>query len=384
MADADTVSLMVLPSLPLDAPPQILMESDGVWRDMSPASSARNEVSMKQVKEQIDRLLGRVMEEVEDGTPHSARGGGLTSKFMELFEILPQNVRDILLAKSPQPLTSENVPTLLIHLHPQSEWIPWEMLHDGENYLGLRWQIARLPIVSSTVNANAQSPHQVQTIFSLLGRNVLEEAEEQLWRNTFSGLPQERRVPLAAGGDYANVDVVADARDADILHITCHGGIKNDDGEFVWTLDHRNSATFSYHITSTVVNSLRLRARPLVFGNACASSLATDAAGADAADNNARRRGLIPGFGTSFFAQGALNFVGTFAPVTKSVAIEFARIFYQNLLGQGAQPGSSIGRALWKTKMSFYEQDVPGQANKPDLSYLFYGLYGVPDTIYRI
>jgi CHAT domain-containing protein len=350
---------------------------------MSPASSARNEVSMKQVKEQIDRLLGRVMEEVEDGTPHSARGGGLTSKFMELFEILPQNVRDILRAKSPQSITSDNVPTLLIHLHPQSEWIPWEMLHDGENYLGLRWQIARLPIVSTSVNAHVQRSHQVQTIFSLLGRNVLEEAEEKLWSNTFNGLPQEHRIPPAGGGDYANVDVIANARDADILHITCHGGIKNDDGEFVWTLDHRNSATFSYHITSTVVNSLRLRARPLVFGNACASSLASNTTGADA-DNNTHRRGLIPGFGTSFFAQGVLNFVGTFAPVTKSVAIEFAHIFYQNLLGQNGQPGSSIGRALWKTKTQFYERDVQGQANKPDLSYLFYCLYGVPDTVYQI
>jgi hypothetical protein len=377
---AETVSLMVLPSLLPDAPPQVLMESDGVWRDMSPAASARNELSMRQVKGQIDRLLGQVMEEVASGRSHSARGSGLPPTFRQLYEILPQSVRDTLRDKSPQNLTADNLPTLLIHLHPQSEWVPWEMLHDGDNYLGLKWQIARLPIVSKNVNASVPQPHQVQTIFSLLGRNVLDTPEEQLWQDTFNGMSQERRVPANGAGNYPDVDVVASAHDADILHITCHGGIPGDDGELVWTLDHRSTSAFSYHITSTFVNTLLLKARPLVFGNACASSLAAGTGGAASGE----RLGLIPGFGASFFAQGAVNFVGTFAPVTKSVGIDFARIFYRNLLGHNGQPATAIGHALWQTKQHFFGQDLPGQANKPDLSYLFYCLYGLPNVVYQV
>ena len=379
MAGQDVVSLMVLPPLVPDTPPQILMESDGVWRDMSPAGGMRSEVSVKQTKEQIDRLLGLVMKDVENGTPLSGRGKNLTSKFGDLYEdLLPQSVRDELFAKSPQqPADAADVPTLLIHLHPQSEWVPWEMLHDGDNYLGLKWQIARLPIVSKNVNPNLRQPHLVQTIYSLLGRNVLDPSEVQLladWQNTFAGRPQEWRVPPPGSINYPDVDVIAGARDVDILHITCHGGIKNDEGEFVWTLDHRGSE-LSYHITQTMVSRLTLRSRPLVFGNACASA---------AADANGDQRGLLPAFGASFFAQGALNFVGTFAPVTKVVAVEFARLFYAHLFGPGGQPGEGIGRALWKTKADFFARDLLGAPGKPDLSYLFYCLYGLPDTMYQI
>lgn len=382
MADEDTVSLMVLPPLVPDLPPQILMASGGTWRDMTPAGAVRNELlTMSQLREQIDRLLGLVMQEVEEGTTHSARSGRLKSEFMQLYEILPQGVRELLSVKSQQsPGAAAGPPTLLLHLHPQSEWVPWEMLHDGDNYLGLKWQLARLPIVPKNINPSRQQPRQVQSIFSLLGKNVFEETEadlRQLWQTTFGGRPQEQRFPPDANSNYPDVDVVTNSRDADILHITCHGGLKNEEGEFVWTLDHRSKSALTFHITSRIVSSLSLRARPLVFGNACASVRGGGGVGVGP-------RGLIPGFGASFFSQGALNFVGTFAPVSKSVAVEFARTFYGHLLGLGGQPGESVGRALWRTKTEFYGRDIPAQPDKPDLSYLFYCLYGLPDTTYQV
>ncbi len=76
--------------------------------------------------------------------------------------------------------------------------------------------------------------------------------------------------------------------------------------------------------------------------------------------------------------------MGTFAPITKTVAIEFAQIFYQNLLGVGGQGSCAIGPALWKTKLHFYERDKPEQANRPDPSYMFYALYGLPSSTFQV
>ena len=99
-----------------------------------------------------------------------------------------------------------------------------------------------------------------------------------------------------------------------------------------------------------------------MFGNACASNAAGN------------QGGLSTGLGTSFFTQGALNFVGTFAPITKSLAIEFARQFYLRLL----QDQMPIGKALWATKKHFF--DLGGN----DPSYLFYCLYGPSETCFQI
>jgi hypothetical protein len=99
-----------------------------------------------------------------------------------------------------------------------------------------------------------------------------------------------------------------------------------------------------------------------VFGNACAS------AGADLA--------ALQGFGASFMVGGALNFVGTFAPITKTMAVEFAKRFYANLFGDNVRPPLPIGEALRATKASFVAQSCT------DPSYLFYCLYGPCDSTY--
>ena len=110
---------------------------------------------------------------------------------------------------------------------------------------------------------------------------------------------------------------------------------------------------------------LRLRtSRPLVFGNACASSSGRPADGV----------GLTPGLGTAFVANGASAFVGIFAPVTKRLAFDFACEFYRRLLGDGLP----VARALWKTKCHFKE------SGEKDPSWLFYCLYGLPETCFQV
>jgi CHAT domain-containing protein len=138
-------------------------------------------------------------------------------------------------------------------------------------------------------------------------------------------------------------------------------------GEYFWTLDHLNPSYFDYRVTPTIAQTVVLSSRPLVFGNACASVAAQTI---DLAS--------LQGFGSSFLVAGALNFIGTFAPITKSMAVAFAKRFYERLLGGAQSPGLPIAEALRATKQSFADE------NCTDPSYLFYCLYGPADSTYRV
>jgi CHAT domain-containing protein len=280
------------------------------------------------------------------------------------------------LAETVQAAGPGQTPVLRIHTQSSNEWIPWEVLGDGTDLLGFRFKIARIPIVPHILEAANNQPHQVRNISNFLGRDVLDPAQRQEWESTFTGLlnPPAVEQLFPAQGDAVNFPdlqlVSQNYQNADIVHVMCHG-MKEQETVYL-TLNHRSTPTSSilFNITPSTLNSFVFRSRPLVFGNGCTSS--------GAMGGNQTTIGLMPpGIGASFFSRGALNFVGTFAPVTKKMALEFARKFYEHLLGQNGQPGLPIAEALWATKQHFR------QANATDPSYLFYCLYGPPDTTYQ-
>jgi CHAT domain len=135
---------------------------------------------------------------------------------------------------------------------------------------------------------------------------------------------------------------------------------------YFWTLDHQHRNFIEYRITTGVAQATEFSQRPLVFGNACLS------AAAQSTDLTAPQ-----GFGGSFMIGGALNFVGTLAPITKTMAVTFAKRFYVRLFGSAEQPALPIGEALRATKESFAAE------NYSDPSYLFYCLYGPCDSTYK-
>jgi hypothetical protein len=369
---AALVSLMIVPNGTPDAMPQFLMYQSGAWRDMSPPVN-NQPVSVSTVRNNIDGDLNSLMSTLLPQV--SPAYTALKARFRAYANlVVPDKVQRMLAEVIAAVPAGDDPPVLRIHVHPQTEWIPFEMLHDGTDFLGLRYQISRLPIVPNGPDISNNDPHPVERIYSLLGENVLDLQQQQSWTTTFdsllSPLAQERRYPSTNGvtsNPFPNVDQIMEAKDADILHVMCHGNMKNAQGEVFWTLNDQSPMSFNYNITSIVVQDLALSSKPLVFGNACASSVGA-VAGA--------RTGLTPSFGAAFFTQGALNFIGTFAPVTKNMALRFARYFYVLLLGSGGQPGLSIGKSLLETKKHFQGDNDP--------SYLFYCLYGPQDTNFKV
>jgi hypothetical protein len=361
---------MVLPSSPPEAPPQILLEQNGVWRDMMPADQTTNVQDIQKTKRDIDAYFGKIMGEVEGGTAHTADSATLRLPFAGFYKkLVTSRVRELLLTAA-ETRQGDDLPELRIHAHTYVEWLPWEMFHDGKDFLGLRFRVARLPITTQVPNVSAKQV-TVQKVYNLLATNFLDDAQRARWDQTFDGvLPagHETRFPPPP----PSIDNVFNARDADILHITCHGGFRDQDDNVYWTLDSTSAQPLNYEIKTTQfdLEGLGYDTTPLVFGNACAS---TDSGG------GTRKNGLIPSYGAAFFASGALNFVGTFAPITKDLAVDFAGLFYQKLLGAGGGQPLPIAQALWATKNHYRSAAV----NSPDPSYLFYCLYGPPDTVFR-
>ncbi len=292
---------------------------------------------------------------------------------MRLWKVLmPVEIQQALGAAYSAAHSAGGAEPPILRIHTNTAWIPWEIMHDGTEFLGVRFQVARLPIVNRGPDLSNGQRRTVRTIYSLLGENVLQGAQQEGWKNTFvpvaGGNPHVQVVtfPSAPAWDiYPTVDTLFDLDQPDILHITCHGPGESQETRTFWTLNEGQPA--ESRIDKALVGELGGvlgDARTLVFGNACASV----GANVDALS--------VSGFGSEFFKQGALAFIGTFAPVSKAVAVEFAQEFYARLLGG---PGMAVGKALCETKQHFRQK-----AGQNDPSYLFYCLHGPPETQFAL
>jgi CHAT domain len=342
--------------------PGLLLEERGIWRRTEPVLTGDDP---QQARSTLNGALrAAVSPDADVDEPIAA----LVLPAMALYRaIVPKDLATVL-AEARE--ADDGPPLLRIHLAPRYEWIPWEVLHDGVDFLGLRFQIARLPIVTHPPEQPADSVHPVHTVRSVLGRYVTDvhNGDFTRWKETFDTLLPDDAVaeltpPDEADQGWPQLNVLLQA--ADILHVTCHG-LRDESGPY-WTLDPRKpKATYAYTLTTDVVNALTdafSQTRPLVFGNACAIDAT---APADAEDR--------PPLATELFRTGALNFIGSLAPLRRELAILFARMFYEQLLG-AHEP---ISHALLSAKQRC--STAPEGAKDP--TYLFYCLYGPPETRY--
>lgn len=369
---SETLHIMVLPTTVTDGPPQVFFDDGGIWRETIPLQITASQTKLRQ---NIEIFLSGVMRQVGQMPPQpvSPQGVAFRNQFANLLQaLLPREVRDAIKHVADEAERAGGPrPQLNVFFRAGTEWIPWELLYDGKDYLGLRFAIARLPIVAQATEVRPPRDRRVHKVYSLLAKDILPDPVLADWQSTFAPYAQnptwECRFPTNGGSDYPTLAQLDQACSADVVHVTCHGGMKEPgQNEYFWTLDHQNPRYYDYRITPGIAQEARFSQRPLVFGNACVS------VAAQPTDLTA-----LQGFGASFMVGGALNFVGTFAPITKTMAVTFAKRFYARLFGTSQQPALPIGEALRATKESFAAE------NCPDPSYLFYCLYGPCDSTYK-
>lgn len=349
MAD---VSLMVLTEK--DERARFLVERRGAWQD-GDMGLQKDWVSA------YDALLKAFSRLLNPGAAAPLPRFWVQSQCRELYRQVVPDATKRVLKDTLENAPAGSTPTLRIYSDGRFDGVPWELLHDEQDYLGLRWRISRMPIVPDPPSAGA-GIRTVKSIFHVLGKDVVTVPGEpgifDQWLHTFGSLSTQNYPASEVTPSWPSVDVIEEACSGDILHITCHG-LPGGGG---WTLD-QNGGEPSV-IGTTLVDNLALReGRPLIFANACNSTNGPT--------------GIRAGLAPRFISRGTLNLVGTFAPVTRNKAIQFAEHFYRLLLSGDEKTAIPIAEALRLTKRHFHELPLTGQY---DPSYLFYSLYGPADS----
>jgi hypothetical protein len=311
--------------------------------------------------------VAEAMSKIDQGVPGDPIPA-LLVRLNALFESLVSPELKLTLAAAAGTAKAGDPPPILrLHLAPGLDMIPWELLSDRQHFLGLEFQVARMPIISGGPRVTRRV-REVTRIATVLGAQVVDDALRPVWDATFDGAVSNGvvvwRSPQAAD-DWPTVAALPQAF-GEIVHITCHGMAK-DGGQRYWSLDRTKPDEMEVSVyppdgdTQFQLN----RNSPLVFANACSSATAGAAPG-----GAPRFTGLAEGFGSTFYDLGASVFVGTIGPVSRRIALEFATRFFKRLLKEGM----TAGEALWSTKQSFAED------GEKDPSWLLYCMYGDPET----
>jgi hypothetical protein len=347
------VSIMLTRSGESGLAPEILLNDRGMW---SPTTSPRG-TSLDKTGPEFKEAVQRAVKNAHTGDDAVS---GLVGIALSLTDDLVAPDLESALASAAKEANRDKPPLLRIHLYPEHEWIPWEMLHDGEDFFGLKFRIARLPIVMNPPRLPGRGPHAVGIVRSLLGRDVADPGDEdyQLWETTFDELvPADAMAELVPDAALPDVwpKVAALREEADIVHLTCHG-VSGDTAAGLSLDPSQPEMAHEYEINDTQLNSFRRPfsvRRPLVFANACSENVAS---GPDR-----------PVMANALFGAGALNCIATLAPIRRALAVRFARSFYVRLLGEGLDISTALLRA---------KQDSRGG----DPTFLLYCLYGSPET----
>ena len=338
--------------------PILLMEDRGMWLQTSAPTGKTLAATRAGLKAAVCDAIRNVNDEPDVVV-------GLEGLALSLYlDLVGSEVHEALTAA--RESADDAPPLLRLHLAPEHEWVPWELLHDGTDFLGLSFRIARLPVIKDPPRMPLDGLHPVSVIRSILGKRVAtpDEAEFGAWRDTFADVvgPGVQALEVPPQGNDALWPEVAALRDeADILHVTCHG-MRDDHENPYWALDP-DTTTLRYRFNASQFNSLRpafAKRKPLVFANACTL---------DAYTGPER-----PPLGADVFGLGALNVIGTLAPIRRALALRFAKQFYKLLLGEG----QDVASALLNTKRAI---DADAGA-RSDPTYLLYCLYGPPETHY--
>lgn len=246
-------------------------------------------------------------------------------------------------------------------LSSNAQWIPWELIHDGENFLGKKFLFSRIPRPSDQKEIKWEerpkrdSHKKIEKIVHVIGgklsekdkdNKALQEKAATLFEKLPPSIVNTRIEPSIAEFNEA-------LSDADLIHLTCHG----------YLFPHQMlQISKNQYLTDNLfpdnVSELDLKRGTLVFANACNSAVPV----------------LVLNdfvtFAWEFYQKGAEIFIGTLAEVPVSYALPFAESVYEHFFEQNNS--QEIDRAINIAKESI--------KNSNNLFCLLYCIYGNPDS----
>jgi hypothetical protein len=236
------------------------------------------------------------------------------------------------------------------------QWIPWELMYDGEDFWGKKFIIARSPRLSDSQDLpdknrpESKGERKIKRIVNIVGGDV-PSSEAERATHLFSNLLPPEAVHLLAKQPISSLVKAIPGTDA--LHFTCHGHLEP---HLLQIAGDKNKTRIENLLPETILR-LPLEPGSLVFANACASTVPV------------LTFGKFSSFGWKFYQRGADAFIGTLGAVPVKYAVNFAEIVYRELFNPDEK--ITIGQAVAKAK------EVA--ANERNLFWLLYCIYGDPD-----
>jgi len=306
----------------------------------------------QQIEDDLRSLNAFLTEVVQQGNPSDERWESicfnLQSVGANLFEMLiPSEV-------AKQMGTWKIGSPVIISTNEQ--WIPWELMYDGEDFWGKKFIIARSPRLSDSQDLpdknrpESKGKRQIKRIVNIVGGDV-PSSEAERATHLFSNLLPPEAVHLLAKQPISSLVKAIPGTDA--LHFTCHGHLEP---HLLQIAGDKNKTRIENLLPETI-QRLPLEPGILVFANACASTVPV------------LTFGKFSSFGWKFYQRGADAFIGTLGAVPVKYAVNFAEIVYRELFNPDEK--ITIGQAVAKAK------EVA--ANERNLFWLLYCIYGDPD-----
>jgi len=243
--------------------------------------------------------------------------------------------------------------------------IPWELCYDGEEYLGLKYNIGRQVVVSPKFYINSYQTRSLQYPLRVL---LLADPTETLpgaikecdkIHNELSKIDGiKEHLEYKSGAEIKLNKLLKDLTHYDLVHYAGHAYFdEKNPSESGWKINHEKKEILTAGMLATHT------APPIVFANACES-------GAQAIETEQRYQSEIFGIASGFLMGGIKNYIGTFTYVNDITSVEFAVEFYKKLVTQG----ETIGSALRHARQIIFDKYGPDH-----ILWASYMLYGDPE-----
>jgi tetratricopeptide (TPR) repeat protein len=248
---------------------------------------------------------------------------------------------------------------LYLRLDERLVHVPWELCHDGRDFLATKFRIGRQVITSLPLPHPRPVREAGATLRVLIVADpteTLPQAAEEADRlcGLLDALPAVD-VTLIGGKSVRRVPLLAALQEHDVVHFAGHS--------------HHDAAVparSGWHLAEGVLTAgeiAKLRPSPcLVFSNSC------EAGTSPAWESGYRYEGHAFGIGSAFLLAGAHNYVGTFWVVHDEESVLFATSCYRALAS-----GMSLGAALLEARHA-----VIAERGSQGLTWASYLLYGNP------
>lgn len=262
-------------------------------------------------------------------------------------------------------LSSANYKDLILIIDGNLVQIPWELLHNGENFLCQKFNMGRIVETEQTFKFyNVRKPGETYNVLILAdpqGNLNASSKEGDILFNKFKRFQDVEKLQQRFNIKLKNNSISAgyikkNIRKFDIIHYAGHGEFDR------WKMADRD---FLISDIKEMISGAHLPY--LIFSNACKSGKTKPWR-----VNLNSKKEEIHDLANAFLLAGVQNYIGTFWNIPDDKGLLFADEFYQNLLN-----GLTIGQALRKVRHDFIQKYKGG--NIISLAYI---LYGDPTSVY--